>query len=103
MRVLQSLKQKRAMDDAALVQLAGRVGVPVATRDIALLTTTGMQSGVAGSRNAEGEIARERLLLKLDTYEALRRSRISQWLAQVSVVLSIISALISIYANLIKK
>ena len=99
---LHELKQKNAMDDTALVGLAHRAGLVLSAEDEAMLTQTGAQSGVAGSRNPAHNAARERLLLKLDTYEALRRSRISQWLSQISVMLSIIAALMSIYADIKK-
>jgi hypothetical protein len=97
MSVMNKLKDKDKKPNAELLQIAHEAGVAVTERDGALL-----RQPETTADNEECEAARERLLLKLDSYEAKKRSSFSQTLAFISVALSIVSALVSIYASLLK-
>lgn len=85
MSTIKDLRNKNSKSDAELQNLAEQLGITI-------------QQDKAVSEGG-GNIDRAQLLLHLDTYEAKRRSRLAQALSYVSLVLSIVSALVSIYAD----
>lgn len=93
MSVMSKLKGKNEKPNVDLLQIAREADIAVSERDKAFLGRP------QGFDDEAGQAARERLLLRLDSYEAKKRSKLSQTLAFASVVLSIISALFSIYAS----
>lgn len=97
-RKIRKLKHKRSKTNAQLIGLAQSLGVTINNQDQELLRATRLSK----AEEEACEDARERLLTKLDSYQANERSKFSRTLALIGVVLSIISALLSIYASVLK-
>lgn len=97
-RKIRTLRHKRSKTNAELLKIAHDLGVVISQQDAALLQAERLNQ----DRMDACQDARERLLMKLDVYQSGVRSKLSRTLSIISVILSIFSALATIYAHLVK-